>query len=117
MDGADESGRRPGLRLLWVSGLMGFLLCNWVDGFENLNVTKHQFMDGYGFSTPPLMVGLSLIAGAASTGAGILLYFLVMKDKEGKFASLCFNNVIRHQWRSLDAFDPLPCFLLSLFLC
>ncbi|RVW55609.1 Pectin acetylesterase 12 [Vitis vinifera] len=69
MDGADESGRRPGLRLLWVSGLMGFLLCNWVDGFENLNVTKHQFMDGYGFSTPPLMVGLSLIAGAASTGA------------------------------------------------
>lgn len=69
MDGADESGRRPGLRLLWVSGLMGFLLCNWVDGFENLNVTKHQFMDGYGLSTPPLMVGLSLIAGAASTGA------------------------------------------------
>lgn len=69
MDEADESGRRPGLRLLWVSGLMGFLLCNWVDGFEDLNVTEHQFMDGYGFSTPPLMVGLSLIAGAASTGA------------------------------------------------
>lgn len=72
MDAADENGRRPGLRLLWVFGLMGFLLCNWVDGFEDSNVTEHQFMDGYGFSISPLMVGLTLIAGASATGAGIL---------------------------------------------
>ena len=76
MDTADEGGRRPRLRLFWVFGLIGFLLCNWVDGFQDLNVTEHQFMDSYGFSTSPLMAGLTLIAGAASTGAGILFFIL-----------------------------------------
>ncbi|XP_042476333.1 pectin acetylesterase 12-like [Macadamia integrifolia] len=57
------------MKLLWVFGLVGFVLSRWVDCFEDLNVTEVSHVGSYGVSTNPLMVGLYLIGGAAAKGA------------------------------------------------
>lgn len=54
---------------LWAIGFMGFVLCKWVSGFEGLNVTEVYNMEAYGWSSSPLLVGLTLIQGAAAKGA------------------------------------------------
>ena len=65
--------------------IVGIVLCKWVYGFEfeengswvhgldELNVTELSFSDSYGVSAAasPMMVGLTLIQGAAAKGAGI----------------------------------------------
>ncbi|KAJ4955491.1 hypothetical protein NE237_012274 [Protea cynaroides] len=57
------------MKLLWVFGLVGFVLSRWVVCFEDLNVTEVYHAESYGVSSSPLMVGLSLIEGAAAKGA------------------------------------------------
>nr|DAD32911.1 TPA_asm: hypothetical protein HUJ06_011762 [Nelumbo nucifera] len=57
------------------SRIFGFvvllLTVRWVYGFEDLNVTEVSYVEGYGYgvSANPLMVGLTLIQGAAAKGA------------------------------------------------
>lgn len=53
-----------------------------VYGLEGLNVTElHDEAEGYGYGAGrrPLMVGFSLIYGAAAKGAGLLLGFRTAK--------------------------------------
>lgn len=69
------------MNVLWGFGVFVFLMCNWVNGFldlDELNVTEVSYVEeGYhGDVVQPLMVGLTLIPGAVAKGAGIfsLLY-------------------------------------------
>lgn len=63
------------MKLLFVFGFIGFVIVKGVDvelkGLENGNVTDMQYVRGRGFNYRPLMVGLTLINGAAAKGAGI----------------------------------------------
>ncbi|KAL5849994.1 hypothetical protein ACOSQ4_008007 [Xanthoceras sorbifolium] len=66
---ASKSKTSPAfIKLLWVYGIVGLLLCKWVDGFNYLNATADHNVMSYGFSRP-LMVGLTYIHGAAAKGA------------------------------------------------
>jgi len=51
-------------------------MLKWVEGLEDTNVTDidMQYVSGRGFYRP-LMVGLTLINGAAAKGAGIHSFF------------------------------------------
>lgn len=49
-------------------GFIGLVIVKWVEGFENANVTDMLYVNNR-----PLMVGLSLVNGAAAKGAGIPL--------------------------------------------
>lgn len=66
-----------GMKLLCVFGFIGFVIVKGVDveleGLENGNVTDMLYVRGRGFNYRPLMVGLTLINGAAAKGAGIPL--------------------------------------------
>ncbi|KAI5415401.1 variant 2, Pectin acetylesterase 10, partial [Lathyrus oleraceus] len=55
-----------GMKVLCVFVFIGFVI---VEGLENGNVTEMQFVRGRGFYNRPLMVGLTLINGAAAKGA------------------------------------------------
>ncbi|ONI29686.1 hypothetical protein PRUPE_1G208600 [Prunus persica] len=69
------------MKLLWVLGFMGMVLCRRTDGFADVNGTKEEDLhytesnvygygpNGYGVFSRPLMVGLTLINGAAAKGA------------------------------------------------
>ncbi|XP_058077761.1 pectin acetylesterase 12-like [Magnolia sinica] len=57
------------MKLLWVLALVGLVTMRWADGFEELNVTEISYVEAYGVSIRPLMVGLTLIQGAAAKGA------------------------------------------------
>ncbi|KAI4335124.1 hypothetical protein L6164_013801 [Bauhinia variegata] len=57
------------MKLLWVFVFMGLLICKWVEGFENANVTDMHFVEGSAFYNRPLLVGLTLINGATAKGA------------------------------------------------
>ncbi|KAK6911718.1 Pectinacetylesterase/NOTUM [Dillenia turbinata] len=62
-------------RVLWYLGLIGLVFSKWVCGFEHFNETDFTIFDtngvsAYSASTPkPLMVGLTLLQGAAAKGA------------------------------------------------
>ncbi|GMG99818.1 hypothetical protein Nepgr_001658 [Nepenthes gracilis] len=60
-------------KLLWVWVFLGLVFGRWVDGFDYANVTEDSYLNSYGLSefdaAQPLMVGLTLIHGAASKGA------------------------------------------------
>ncbi|GAB4855686.1 Pectin acetylesterase 10 [Ancistrocladus abbreviatus] len=58
-------------KLLWAWALMVLILGWWVDGFDYANVTEVSILEVHGVSVAaqPLMVGLTLIRGAASKGA------------------------------------------------
>ena len=61
------------LKLSWVFGaVMLSIFHENVDGFEELNVTEVYDEEKYGWINRPLMVGFTLIPGAAAKGAGIL---------------------------------------------
>lgn len=60
--------------MLWVLGFIGLVIVKGVEGLENGNVTDMQFVGGRGFYNRPLMVGLTLINGAAAKGAGTLSF-------------------------------------------
>lgn len=60
-----------GMKLLWVFGFIGLVIVKGVQGFDNTNVTEIQYASGRGFYNRPLLVGLTLINGAAAKGAGI----------------------------------------------
>lgn len=52
---------------------MALMFVNWANGYENMNMTEllDNYSDAkYGISGRPLMVGLTLIYGAAAKGAG-----------------------------------------------
>ncbi|KAJ4722693.1 Pectin acetylesterase [Melia azedarach] len=59
------------IKLNWAYGIMCLLFCQWVDGFQDLNATMYdENVESYLISgTKPLMVGLTLINGAAAKGA------------------------------------------------
>ncbi|RZC88338.1 hypothetical protein C5167_016137 [Papaver somniferum] len=62
------------MNVLWGFGVFVFLMCNWVNGFlelDELNVTEVSYVEeGYhGDVVQPLMVGLTLIPGAVAKGA------------------------------------------------
>lgn len=60
--------------LVWALWLLGLVSSKWIDGFEDLNVTEQHFYDqsyGVSYASKPLLVGLTLINGAAAKGAGI----------------------------------------------
>jgi hypothetical protein len=59
-----------GMKLLCLFGFIGFVIVKGVDVLENANVTDMQYVSGRGFNYRPLMVGLTLINGAAAKGAG-----------------------------------------------
>lgn len=54
--------------VILILGVLGLVCFKWVDSFEGLNVTEVYGENKYGFSLP-LMVGRTLIRGAASKGA------------------------------------------------
>ncbi|GMH11375.1 hypothetical protein Nepgr_013216 [Nepenthes gracilis] len=60
-------------KLLWVWTLLGLMFGRWVDGLDYANVTEISYLESYGLSesdaASPLVVGLTLIRGAASKGA------------------------------------------------
>jgi len=60
----------------WMFLLVGLVILKWVEGLEDTNVTDidMQYVSGKGFYRP-LMVGLTLINGAAAKGAGIHSFF------------------------------------------
>ncbi|KAK9287779.1 hypothetical protein L1049_016219 [Liquidambar formosana] len=53
----------------WFIGFMGFVFCKWVDGFGGSNVTQFHNVDATGLSGGLLLVGLTLVQGAAAKGA------------------------------------------------
>ncbi|KAJ8619290.1 hypothetical protein MRB53_027819 [Persea americana] len=55
------------MKLFWVAVFVGFGLSRWVDGFEDLNVTEVSFVEEE--APKPLLVGLTLIQGAAAKEA------------------------------------------------
>ncbi|KAL4643355.1 hypothetical protein ACB092_02G086300 [Castanea dentata] len=58
--------------LVWALWLLGLVSSKWIDGFEDLNVTEQHFYDqsyGVSYASKPLLVGLTLINGAAAKGA------------------------------------------------
>lgn len=60
--------------LVWALWLLGLVSSKWIDGFEDLNVTELHYYDqsyGVSYASQPLLVGLTLINGAAAKGAGI----------------------------------------------
>jgi hypothetical protein len=61
--------------LVWALWSVGLVSCEWIDGFLDVNVTEQHYyaQSYYGVSsaTSPLLVGLTLINGAAAKGAGI----------------------------------------------
>ncbi|KAJ1418746.1 Pectinacetylesterase/NOTUM [Sesbania bispinosa] len=63
------SSSSGGMKLLWVFGFMGLVVVKWVEGFQNASVTNMQYVQGGGFYNRPLLVGLTLINGAAAKGA------------------------------------------------
>lgn len=83
------------IKLNWAYGIMCLLFCQWVDGFQDLNATMYdENVESYLISgTKPLMVGLTLINGAAAKGAGILclLYRLDLVVKCPKIQSSIIN--------------------------
>lgn len=65
--------------VLGFGGFMGLMFCRQTNGFADLNVTQDEDLHysevnvfGYAnwVSSTPLMVGLTLIGGAAAKGAG-----------------------------------------------
>lgn len=64
-----------GMKVLCVFVFIGFVI---VEGLENGNVTEMQFVRGRGFYNRPLMVGLTLINGAAAKGAGNPSYAFIV---------------------------------------
>lgn len=58
------------MKLFWVAVFVGFGLSRWVDGFEDLNVTEVSFVEEE--APKPLLVGLTLIQGAAAKEACML---------------------------------------------
>jgi len=60
----------------WMFLFVGLVMLKWVEGLEDTNVTDidMQYVSGRGFYRP-LMVGLTLINGAAAKGAGIHSFF------------------------------------------
>ena len=60
------------MKLLRMFLFVGLVIVKWVEGFEDANVTDlgMQYVSGRGFYRP-LMVGFTLINGAAAKGAGI----------------------------------------------
>lgn len=61
------------MKLLRVFVFVGLVIVKWVAGFEDVNVTDidMQYVSGRSFYYRPLLVGLTLINGAAAKGAGI----------------------------------------------
>lgn len=59
----------------WVFGFEFEDNRSWIHGLDDLNVTALSFPDSYGVSaaSTPMMVGLTLIQGAAAKGAGTFL--------------------------------------------
>ncbi|XP_023908538.1 pectin acetylesterase 10 [Quercus suber] len=59
--------------LVWALWLLGLVSSKWIDGFDDLNVTEqHYYYDqsyGVSYASKPLLVGLTLINGAAAKGA------------------------------------------------
>ncbi|XP_057446019.1 pectin acetylesterase 10-like isoform X4 [Lotus japonicus] len=56
-----------GMKQLWMFVFVGLVTVKWVEGFENATL-EVQYVTGRGFYRP-LMVGLTLINGAAAKGA------------------------------------------------
>lgn len=58
---------------IWrVFGILGLMMIiSLVEGFEDGNVTNMDYVKSMGFNNRPLMVGLTLVYGAAAKGAGI----------------------------------------------
>eukprot|EP00262_Sarcandra_glabra_P011470 TRINITY_DN2754_c0_g2_i1.p1 TRINITY_DN2754_c0_g2~~TRINITY_DN2754_c0_g2_i1.p1 ORF type:complete len:416 (-),score=55.45 TRINITY_DN2754_c0_g2_i1:55-1302(-) len=63
------------MKFLWAFVIVGFSLSRWVsgfddfEGFDDLNVSSVFSVESYGVSSRSLMVGLTLIQGAAAKGA------------------------------------------------
>lgn len=61
------------MKHLWFGAVIGLLISKWVNGFDDFNLTEHSYLESYyGVSkaaSNPLMVGLTLIHGAAAKGA------------------------------------------------
>ena len=60
-----------GMKLWWVVVFVGLVIINVVEGLDNVNVTDIDYVNKRGSNYRPLMVGISLIYGAAAKGAGI----------------------------------------------
>ncbi|XP_077240746.1 pectin acetylesterase 12-like [Tasmannia lanceolata] len=57
------------MKFLWAYVFVGLILSRWVYCFEDLNVTTVISFESNGVSSPPLMVGLTLIQWATTEGA------------------------------------------------
>ncbi|KAK7855103.1 pectin acetylesterase 10 [Quercus suber] len=68
--------------LVWALWLLGLVSSKWIDGFDDLNVTEqHYYYDqsyGVSYASKPLLVGLTLINGAAAKGAAYSVQYLVI---------------------------------------
>lgn len=118
------------MKLLWVVGFMGMVLCRRTDGFADVNGTKEEDLhytesnvygygpNGYGVFSRPLMVGLTLINGAAAKGAGLplsltlplwamptRLLVLITKEKQEIKSSL-YQLYLLHITVCLDGHTP-----------
>lgn len=63
------------MKLWWVVVFVGLVIINVVEGLDNVNVTDiDYYVNKRGSSYRPLMVGISLIYGAAAKGAGIFFF-------------------------------------------
>ncbi|KAF7845562.1 phosphatidylinositol/phosphatidylcholine transfer protein SFH9 isoform X1 [Senna tora] len=63
------SKKSGGMKVWWVFGVLGLVIIKLVEGFEDANVTAMHYVKRRGFNNRPLMVGLTLINGAAAKGA------------------------------------------------
>lgn len=77
---SESSGR---MKLWWVFGFMGLVIIKVVEGFEDANVTDMHYVN---FNSRALMVGLTLVNGAAAKGAGISSSFLMF------FSAIIFHR-------------------------
>lgn len=75
---SQRSKSRGGMKLLKQRMFLfvGLAILKWVEGMEDTNVTDIDmlYVNGRGFYRP-LMVGITLINGAAAKGAGIHSFF------------------------------------------
>lgn len=65
-----QTNKCGGMKQLWMFVFVGLVTVKWVEGFENATLEEVQYVTGRGFYRP-LMVGLTLINGAAAKGAGM----------------------------------------------
>lgn len=86
-----------GMKLWWVVVFVGLVIINVVEGLDNVNVTDiDYYVNKRGSSYRPLMVGISLIYGAAAKGAGI--FFLLLLFYIANELSFCFDYLLFNLW-------------------